>query len=77
MSNTDRSNTDRQHLQDVAKVHEVCRDVHDAVAALAIRPLDESAALQMRKVLDSDHAVARESLRRLGAVPDPDTGEGA
>ena len=59
---------DAKLLRDAAKVHAVSRDVHEAVAALAVRPLDEEAAVRMREVLGGDHSKERESLKRLRVV---------
>lgn len=58
---------DVQRLRDAATVHSVSRDVHEAVAALAVRPLDEQAAVRMREVLAGGHSAARDSLKRLNA----------
>lgn len=54
-------------MRDAARVHKVKRTVRDALAALASRPLSESAAGQMHAAL-VDQAAARESLNRLRAV---------
>ena len=66
---------DVQMLRDAAKVHAVSRDVHEAVAALAVRPLDEQAAVRMREVLGGDHSAARDSLKRLRLVAQQESGE--
>lgn len=61
-------NEDVQMLRDAAKVHAVSGEVREAVAALAVRPLDEAAAGRMRQLLAGDHAAARASLNRLRLV---------
>lgn len=61
-------NEDVQMLRDAAKVHAVSGEVREAVAALAVRPLDESAAVRMRELLAGDHEAARASLSRLRLV---------
>ena len=60
---------DLQLLRDAAQVHAMTRDVHEAIADLAIRPLDEKAAVRMRNLLGGDHAAAQASLQRLRLVP--------
>lgn len=68
-----------QLLRDAAMVHVVSRDVVDAIAALAVRPLDEGAAVRMRQVLAGDHSAAQASLRRLRLLDSDapsDPGEG-
>jgi len=65
-----------QLLRDAAQVHAMSRDVHEAIANLAIRPLDEQAAVRMREVLGGDHAAARASLQRLRLVPTDAAQEG-
>lgn len=61
-------NEDVQVLRDAARVHAVSGEVREAVAALAVRPLDEAAAVRLRQVLAGDHAAARASLSRLRLV---------
>lgn len=67
---------DVQLLRDAAVVHTHSRDVQEAIANLAIRPLDEQAAVRMREVLGGDHAAALASLQRLRLVPVDATKEG-
>ncbi len=56
-----------QQLLDAAAVHASRRKIDEAIAALAIRPLDEPAADQMRAALASQ-ASARAAIARLHAA---------
>jgi len=57
-------------LGDAALVHSVHRRIGEAVAALAVRPLDEPAAAQMRAALGSQGS-ARAAIARLQAAERP------
>lgn len=52
-------------LADAALVHSARREVGQAIAALAARPLDEAAAERMRHALTAVSGPAREALQRL------------
>lgn len=56
-----------QELDDAAVVHAARRRIGEAVAALAIRPLDEPAAALMRAALGSQGS-ARAAIARLEAA---------
>lgn len=60
-----------QELDDAAVVHAVQRRIGEAVAALAVRPLDEPAAALMRAALGSQGS-ARAAIARLQAAERPD-----
>jgi len=62
---------DAQALDDAAVVHAARRRIGEAVAALAIRPLDEPAAALMRAALGSQGS-ARAAIARLQAAERPD-----
>jgi len=73
----DEHQLDAKELDDAAVVHAARRRIGEAVAALAIRPLDEPAAALMRAALGSQGS-ARAAIARLRAAehPDPPDGDG-
>lgn len=57
---------DAQMLRDTATVRAYGRDICDALAALAARPLDEAAAARMRSLIGAPRATeARAALARM------------
>ena len=70
----DEEQLEAQQLEDAAVVHATRRRIGEAVAALAVRPLDEPAAAQMRAALGSLGS-ARAAIARLHAADRPDSGE--
>lgn len=67
----DEDQIEAQELDDAAVVHAVRRRIGEAVAALAVRPLDEPAAALMRAALGSQGS-ARAAIARLQAAERPD-----
>lgn len=60
----------RRELDAAAEVFAATREIDDAIADLAARPLDEAAADRMRSVLaGAGLAQARAAMHRLAGVP--------
>lgn len=65
-----------RQLQDAAVVRSVRAEMNRALAALAVRPLDEAVGERIRRLLDTKTPTARAALLRLDTSgPDPAEGD--
>lgn len=71
----DENQLEARQLEDAAVVHATRRRIGEAVAALAVRPLDEPAAALMRAALASQGS-ARAAIARLEAAERPGSADG-